>query len=162
MEKPDSVARRETAGSDMAQQKKRPLWGMLLLTAALITILYVLLRPMYADYGDRAAVAEAMSLMSGIKDGFTEHFQNRGAWPASTSEVHFRTSGPFTRSIEIARGGGKSPEITLAATLRTQGVDHRVAGKTMLLHTRDGGKTWVCGAGSVPERTLPLWCRPVH
>jgi len=64
------------------------------------------------------------------------------------------------QSVAITKGADGAGEIELAATLKTEGVDRRVAGKSVHLMSADGGKNWACRAGTVPEKTLPLSCRP--
>lgn len=61
--------------------------------------------------------------------------------------------------MAITKGAGGAGEIELTATLKTEGVDRRVAGKSVRLLSADGGKNWVCRAGTVPERTLLFGCR---
>ncbi len=138
---------------------RRPWWRIALLASALAGIIYALLRPMYGDYADRAQVAEAVSLLIGARTALLEQYANTGAWPADLPGGPQVTSGRYTRSLAITRGGDRLPEIELTATLRDTGVDRRVAGKTVRLYTRDGGKSWTCRAGTAPERSLPAACR---
>lgn len=154
-----SAPEHRTPETGAPPRERRPLWRVLLLAGALIAILYVLLRPMYGDYNERAHVAEAFSMLSAIKNGLTEHYADTGAWPAKIPEELFATSGKRVESIAISKGGGKAADLELTATLREKDVDRRVAGKTVKLNTSDGGKTWSCGAGTVPARALPLTCR---
>jgi len=63
------------------------------------------------------------------------------------------------QSVAITKGAGGAGEIELTATLKTEGADPRVAGKSVRLLSADGGKSWACRGGTVPERALPLDCR---
>lgn len=154
-----SAPEHRTPETGAPPRKRRPLWRVLLLAGALIAILYVLLRPMYGDYNDRAHVAEAFSMLSVVRIGVTEHYADTGSWPAKVPEALLATGSKRVESIAITKGGGKAADLELTATLREKDVDRRVAGKTVILITTDGGKNWSCGAGTVPARALPLACR---
>jgi hypothetical protein len=65
-------------------------------------------------------------------------------------------SGNYVQSVAITKGASEAGEIELTATLKTEGVDRRIAGKSVRLLSADAGKSWTCRGGTVPERALPL------
>lgn len=67
--------------------------------------------------------------------------------------------GKYTRSLAITKGAGGVSEIELTATMRIEGVDRRVAGHTLVLMSRDGGKSWSCRPGTMQKESLPAACR---
>ena len=114
--------------------------------------------PSYGDYADRAQVAEAFMVLSEARAPLAEYYTEHKRWPASLDEAGVRVTGKRVQAIAITRGAGGKGEIVLIATLKTEGVDRRVAGKSVGLLSTDG-KHWRCVAGTVPEKTLPLSCR---
>jgi type IV pilus assembly protein PilA len=114
---------------------------------------------MYGDYTHRSQAAEAVSLLSGARTPLAEYFSDHGKWPKSLEEVTQATSGKYTRSVAITQGAGGRAAIELTATMHTERVDRRVAGHSILLSSRDGGKTWICRPGTMPEKNLPGSCR---
>jgi len=145
-----------------ADKPRRFPWAGSFAIAALTVIAAAVLIPSYADYADRAQVAEAFAALGGAKTPLAEFYANNERWPASLEEIGVRAAGndvgKYVQSIAITRGAGGKGEIELTATMRTQGVDRRVAGKSVVLSSTDG-RNWRCAAGTVPEKTLPLSCR---
>lgn len=127
---------------------------------ALVGIVIAIVLPSYGDYAHRSQASEAVSLLTGARTPLAEHYQNHKTWPKQIGEVAGNTSGRYTQSVAITKGAGGSGEIELTVTMRSEGVDRRVAGKTIRLFSQDGGKTWVCRAGTAPVTSLPMDCRP--
>jgi type IV pilus assembly protein PilA len=134
-------------------------WTSLFALLALAGIVAAVLIPSYGDYANRSQAAEAVSLLGGAKTPLAEYFSDHGKWPKSLEEVTKATSGKYTRSVVITKGAGGSAAIELAATMRTERVDRRVAGHSILYSSGDGGKTWTCRPGTMPEKNLPGPCR---
>jgi type IV pilus assembly protein PilA len=113
--------------------------------------------PSYQDYVARAQVAEALQLVSSARSVVTEHYASYGEWPASLPESTLRTA-TYTAGIAIVAEPG-SDAATLTATLKTEGVQHAIQGKSIRFRTTDGGQTWACGAPDISVRVLPQSCR---
>jgi type IV pilus assembly protein PilA len=128
--------------------------------AALLAVIAAIVLPSYADYTHRAQASEAIMLLAGAKTPLAEHFADKGQWPPSLQALKLDTSGKFTREVVISKGAGGKGEIELTATMRVEGVDRRVAGKSVRLLSRDGGATWLCRPGTLESSNLPLDCRP--
>jgi type IV pilus assembly protein PilA len=135
-------------------------WSSWFALAALTAIVVAVALPMYGDYTHRSQASEAVSLLAGAKTPLAEYFSDHKKWPRSLGEVAGTTSGKYTRSVEITRGAGGTGEIELTATMRAEGVDRRVRGQTVRMLSADGGKTWICRPGTMPEKNLPGSCRP--
>jgi len=114
---------------------------------------------LFEDYGYRAQSFEAFSLMVGARTPLAEYFQNHGKWPENLDNLVEHTKGTSTQSVGITKGAGGTGEIELTATMRTEGMDGRVAGKTILMLSSNGGKNWTCRAGTMPADYLPADCR---
>ena len=89
------------------------------------------------------------------------------AWPAPVvieslnnyAEAH-APIGQYTRDLRVVNCEGESCGIV--ATMRNNGVDARLAGKTLEIWTTNGGYTWSCGPGGdnpLAAQNLPLSCR---
>src|SRR5688572_15748520 len=111
---------------------------------------------MYGDYTHRSQAAEAISLMGSARTPLAEYFQDNKKWPEKLVD---QTSGKYTLSVALTKGAGATGEIEMTATMRTEGVDRRVAGQTILMSSTDGGKTWTCRPGTMPAKNLPSSCR---
>jgi type IV pilus assembly protein PilA len=127
--------------------------------AAFLGIVAAVAIPQYADYTHRAQASEAISLMAAAKTPLAEYFQNQKQWPGRLDMVVEHSSGKFTQSVAISKGAGGSGEIELTATMRMEGVDRRVRGQTVRMLSADGGRTWICRPGNMPNKNLPAACR---
>jgi type IV pilus assembly protein PilA len=134
-------------------------WKSWFALAALLGIVAAVAIPQYADYTHRAQASEAISLMGGAKIPLAEYFQNQRKWPERLEQVVEHTSGKYTQSVAISKGAGSTGEIELTATMRIEGVDRRVRGQTVRMLSADGGRTWICRPGNMPNRNLPGACR---
>jgi len=47
----------------------------------------------------------------------------------------------------------------LTSLMRSEGVDRRVAGMSILMVSSDGGTNWTCKPGTMPAKNLPAACR---
>jgi len=134
-------------------------WTSLFALLALVGIIAALVIPSFADYTHRAQASEAVSLMMGTKAPLWEHFEEKKKWPETLEKVGVPTSGKYTRSVAITKGAGGSGELEITATMKSEGVDRRVAGQSIRLFTSDAGKTWTCRPGTMPATNLPGSCR---
>jgi len=114
---------------------------------------------LYGDYTHRSQMSEAVALLGAAKTPLAEYFADFKKWPKSLGEVAGDTNGRYTGSVVISKGAGAAGEIELTATMKTEGVDRRVSGKSVRLLSLDGGKSWTCRSGTAPQNTLPGACR---
>ena len=134
-------------------------WTGMLALLAIIGIIAAVAIPSYGDYIHRAQASEAISLMGAAKSPLAEYFDAHRKWPNKLEEVAGNTSGKYTLSVAITKGAGRSDEIELTATMRSEGVDRRVRGQTARMLSADGGKSWICRPGTMPAKNLPAACR---
>ncbi len=149
------------SGSSQKPVKKprRIPWMALISIVVLGALVAAVLIPSYGDYEDRSQVSEAVLLLGGARTPLTEYYAGHKKWPQSLAGMIPEAGGKYVHSVAITKGAGGAGEIELTATLKTEGVDGRVAGKSVRLMSADGGKSWTCRAGTVPERSLPQSCR---
>lgn len=134
-------------------------WKSWLTLLGLLVIVYVIGKASYGDYIHIAQASESISLMAGAKEPLVEHIQKHGKWPDALDKVHGPTAGKYTQSVAITRGAGGTGDIELTATLRTEGVNKRVAGTTILMVSSDGGKSWLCKPGTILAENVSASCR---
>jgi type IV pilus assembly protein PilA len=145
--------------NEAPEKKSRTSWVSWFALLAILGIVAAIAIPAFPDYRNRSQASEAVSLLGAAKTPLAEYFSDQGKWPKSLDEVLGVTSGKYTRSIAITKGAGGKAGIELTATMKTEGVDRRVAGHTIRLYSADEGKTWVCRPGTMPEKNLPGICR---
>lgn len=131
----------------------------LMIVVAIIGILAAIAIPAYQDYIARSQATEAVSLLSGAKTPVAEYFADKGVWPLVTS-VAGTTSGKYVANI-TQDGEFTSGVYTLTATMRSAGVNSRIAGSAIDLSTTNGSQ-WSCGPGTgtpIEAKYLPAACR---
>jgi type IV pilus assembly protein PilA len=134
-------------------------WILWIAGAVIIGLIVMVAVASYGDYTHRAQNSEAIYLMGSARTPLAEYFAEHKKWPDNLDKVIEPASGKYAESVRITTGAGGAGEIELTATMRTEGVDRRVAGMTVLMGSADGGKTWTCRAGTMPEKYLPGACR---
>lgn len=154
----------------------------LMIVIAIIGILAAFAIPAYNDYITRSQVAEAVSLLSGLKIGLAEHADDKGQWPrrmkdfaatggrgagfVAEDEIYANLIGKYSSvSSTVADFNGGYPGGQISATM-TYG---RATGEVLTLSTPDGGASWICGntttAGvtgtntTIKNRWLPNACK---
>jgi type IV pilus assembly protein PilA len=130
-------------------------WGSWIGLAGIVGIIAAVAIPSYGDYIHRAQASEAISLLSEAKTPLAEYFAEQKKWPPKLLTT---TQGKYTESVVISRGAGASGELELTAKMRPT-ADRRVAGKSVRMATKDGGKTWVCSPGTMEAKNLTAACR---
>jgi len=149
----------EGATQEPVKKPRRIPWTALISIVVLGALVAAVLIPSYGDYADRAQLDEAMSLLGGARTPLAEYYAGHKKWPPSLAGMIPEAGGKYVQSVAITKGAGGAGEIELTATLKTEGVDRRVAGKSVHLLSADGGKSWTCRAGTVPDKSLPQSCR---
>ena len=134
-------------------------WTGVFALVAILGIIVAVAIPSYGDYVHRSQASEAVSILGGAKTPLAEYFSEFKRWPKTLGEVSVPTSGKYTLSAAISKGAGGNGELEITATMRTEGVDRRVAGQTVRMVSTDGGNTWACRPGTMPPKNLPGACR---
>ncbi|GIX27172.1 MAG: fimbrial protein [Burkholderiales bacterium] len=133
----------------------------LMIVVAIIGILAAIAIPAYQDYTARAQMSEAVELMAGGKTPLAEWFADKGTWPSDPGSVMNTLSGKYVASVAYS-GTPSGSTLTLQAQMRSSGVNSAIQGKTAVLETTDGGRTWTCkvgGSDPVDAKYLPASCR---
>jgi len=149
----------EEATPPPVKKQVRIPWTQLVAIAILVALVIAILIPAYGDYSDRAQVAETILQLSVAKVPLADYYETHKKWPPSLAGMLAEPDSKYVQSVAITKGAGGAGEIELTATLKTEGVDRRVAGKSVRLLSADGGKNWICRAGTVLEKTMPSGCR---
>ncbi len=131
----------------------------LMIVVAIIGILAAIAIPAYQDYTARAQMSEAVELLAGGKTPLAEWYADKGTWPAAAASVMNTLSGKYVSAVAITTGASATGQLTLTATMKHTGVNSNIVGKTVLLETTDGGRTWTCRRGDVDDKYLPASCR---
>lgn len=126
---------------------------------AIIGVVAAVAIPSHGDYIHRSQASEAFWLMMETKTPLWEYFDEKKKWPEALEKVNVATSGKYTSSVAITKGAGGTGELEITATMKSEGVDRRVAGQSFRLFTSDAGRTWTCRGGTMPQKNLPLSCR---
>lgn len=142
----------------------------LMIVIAVISVLAVIAIPAYQNYIARAQLAEALSLVSGLKIGVVEYtslnaecpsnqvgYNNSGAAEAS------QISGKYVASVSLSGGPsslGEGSSCMIAATMRSSGVSKAIANKLLVLQGTNaykGSFRWVCWSDA-EAKYLPSSC----
>ena len=134
-------------------------WKSWFALLAVLGVIAAIAIPQYGDYIHIAQASESIGLMSNAKEPLVEHFQKHGKWPVALQNVYGTTSGKYTQLVAITKGAGGTGDIELTATMRTEGVNSRVAGTTILMVSSDGGKNWICKPGTILAKNVSASCR---
>lgn len=135
----------------------------LMIVVAIIGILAAVALPAYQDYTARSQVSEAVVLFEGPKDGITEYWSNKGAYPTGNSTAGVATaasiSGKYVTTVAIS---GTATAAIITATMRGAGnVAKGIENATLVLSptTTAGSIKWVCKTGTMKSKYLPSSCR---
>jgi type IV pilus assembly protein PilA len=141
-----------------AAKGRNPFRLALIVLAIVVGLVVLIGLPSYGDYTHRAQVSEAVALLGAAKTPLAEYFTDNRKWPDDLKLV-VGVEGKYTQSVTVTKGAGGTGEIELTAVMRSDKVDRRVAGKSVRLTSSDGGRTWTCRTGTLPQNVLPQSCR---
>ena len=139
----------------------------LMIVVAIIGILAAVALPAYQDYTQRAQVAEAFTMVDGMKTAIAEHAQSNGAYPAATditNGIGAPVTGKFAGAATTAGTG------VITVTMGAAGVAGAdIAGKVITftpptLAGLTGAFTWTCassGATGMKQKFLGKNCTGV-
>lgn len=129
----------------------------LMIVVAIIGVIASLVAPIYRDYRTRAKVAEALTLMGGLKNPMVEYYEGGNEWP-SIVEVGGKTTGRYTSIIE--KGQLSDDIFYLEATMKSMGY---IGGKKLRMIYTPSSRDWTCTVNGVtdpiPEKFLPAYCQ---
>ncbi|MEX0976800.1 MAG: pilin [Woeseia sp.] len=140
----------------------------LMIVVAIIGILAAIAIPAYQDYTIRAQVSEGLNLSGAAKVAVTEHFQDRGAFPATQDAAGLPPAntiqGNYVSQVAVTANTGV---ITVSyANTGDQNANAAINGATLTL-TPDtsgaGSVQWACAGGTILStnaKWLPAACRP--
>ncbi|MHB8473001.1 MAG: pilin [Gammaproteobacteria bacterium] len=132
----------------------------LMIVIAIIGILAAIAIPAYQDYTQRAQVAEAFTMVDGMKTSIAEFAQSNGAFPAA-ADITNGVGGPVTGKYgTAATTAGTGVVIATMAAAGVVGAD--VAGKTVTftppaLAGLSGAFVWTC-TSTAKQKFLPKNC----
>ena len=130
----------------------------LMIVIAILGVLASFAIPIYNDYVTRTQVAEAIDLLSGLKNPIQEYSGSRSAWPTivdfagtggggaaavGPTQLYGTLSGKYVNvSGTVA---GTYPQGQISATMKAGRADTQI----LTMTTADGGATWACGNTTV-------------
>jgi len=123
--------------------------------------------PAYQDYVARSQTAEAIQLAGAAEIPVVQYYQANKAWPTDLSPLYGGSNhtGPVGKFVDsVTPSASADGSFGVVATMRQQGVNRLIAGKSVELWTSDRGNTWHCGPASsnpVDPKFLPISCRDV-
>ena len=128
-------------------------------------ILAAIAIPAYQDYVAHSQTAEAIQLAGSAEAPATRYFHDNKTWPTDLSPLFGGPghTGPVGKFVEIVTPAtAVDGSFGVVATMKNEGVNRFIAGKSVELWTKDGGNTWYCGPASsnpVDPKFLPRTCR---
>jgi len=128
----------------------------LMIVVAIIGILSAVAIPAYNDYTSRSKVAEAMILLSGLKNDIVAYYGQFGAVPGINAITAYSgskiISGKYVSTIKLESGN------QYTAYMKNIGLRPALAGKSVkLVYTTSNG-TFNCQTGTLPAKYVPSNC----
>ena len=134
----------------------------LMIVIAIIGILAAIALPMYGDYTARAQSTEGYSLLAGMKTPLVEAIgSSSNATACKTDQAWFESAvstGKYVSGVTATPDGATT--CTLVATFKaaTEGVNDKVAGKTVTMTFTPGTGEWECTT-NLDDNVAPAACR---
>lgn len=101
-----------------------------------------------------SAIDEAVGMLIGLPTPAEEYYASMGELP-SLEIIGWKTFGRYVASLN-------QQQLSYQATLKSEGIDNAIAGKTIQIRYHPSTYTWTCGPGSVngiEHQYLPNSCR---
>ncbi|MCP2041794.1 type IV pilus assembly protein PilA [Neisseria sp. HSC-16F19] len=136
----------------------------LMIVIAIIGILAAIALPAYQLFTARAQVAEAVSLMSGLKSAISENYSAHAVCPDNQLDgrfglgVHTQITGRYVQAVRAQAVGS---HCQLTATFKGSGVAEPLQGKTVSLEMSmvAGAEQWRCFSNDLVGLHMPSSCR---
>ena len=134
----------------------------LMIVIAIIGILAAIALPMYGDYTARAQSTEGYSLLAGMKTPLVEAIgSSSNATACKTDQAWFESAvstGKYVSGVTATPDGATT--CTLVATFKaaTEGVNDKVAGKTVTMTFTPSTGKWECTT-NLDNNVAPAACR---
>ncbi|MCK5720553.1 MAG: pilin [Thiomargarita sp.] len=130
----------------------------LMIVIGIIGIISSIAIPIYSDYMTRAKVAEALTLLGGLKMPMVDHYDNWGVWPANPGVVGGRESGIYTSIVT----SGQAEEDLYYVDALMKGAP-MITGKQLRNTYKPSIMDWDCTteglSNPIPDKYLPSYCR---
>ncbi|MDO4227474.1 pilin [Neisseria sp.] len=139
----------------------------LMIVVAIIGILAAIALPMYGDYTARAQSTEGYDLLGGMKTPLIEAVASSSLGTACATSAAWYTSavqtGKYVATITPAAANATAANGTCALTATfkaaTQGVNDKVAGKTITMTFTPSTGAWACDT-NLDKNVAPAACQP--
>ncbi len=136
----------------------------LMIVVAIIGILAAIALPMYGDYTARAQATEGYELLGGMKTPLVEAVASSSNAIACKNDAAWYTNavqtGKYVASVVPTAGTGTTATCALKATFKasTDGVNDKVAGKTITMTLTPATGEWACTT-DLDNNVAPAACR---
>ncbi|WP_308861553.1 pilin [Neisseria mucosa] len=138
----------------------------LMIVVAIIGILAAIALPMYGDYTARAQATEGYELLGGMKTPLVEAVAASSNAKACASDAAWYTAsvrtGKYVSGItpQAGKGTGAAATCALTAAFKTadQGVNDKVATKTITMTLTPATGAWACTT-NLDDNVAPAACR---
>jgi len=130
----------------------------LMIVVAIIGILAAIALPAYQDYAIRGKVSEGLGLAAGAKTAVAEGYTAAGAFPTTNAAAGLANAitGNAVTSVNVGAAGAIT--VTYNATLGGSPTANNT-NITLVPTLTDGGITWNCTGGTMPDKYRPANCR---
>jgi len=128
-----------------------------MIVVAIVGVIASIAIPIYTDYMTRAKVAEALTLMGGLKNPLVDRYDDLSEWP-SIADISGKTTGRYTSTIK--KGQLSDDLFYLEATMKSIG---DIGGKKLRMTYTPSSRNWTCTVNGItdpiPDKFLPAYCR---
>ena len=128
----------------------------LMIVVAIIGILAAIAIPAYQDYTKRAYVAEAFSMVSGVKNSMWDYYSTQGGWPADNATAGLSNAASYSTS-HLSQVSVTNNVITITFNARMEAAPNNIL--ILTATDADGSLTWDCTGGTLPDKYRPANCR---
>jgi type IV pilus assembly protein PilA len=129
----------------------------LMIVLSIIYVITWIVNPIYANYSTRAKIAEALTLLAGLKNPMEKYYHSQNEWP-SVVAVGEKNSGHYTS--RIVSGEMNNDLFYVEATMKG---DEILGEKQLRMTYEPSTRDWVCTINDVenpiPSQYLPAYCR---